>query len=516
MTPQIVPQDNLPPELQTQAPTNQPAPSQSPASNIVPLDMLPPEITQSTSEKPAAENAKLGPEASAIVRPLVKGTIGAMYFLSDQLVNAYNLVAGHEDPTSILSAITHVPGMPKYIEPATPQLERMLDKYTTKPDNALGKIMEEVNSVAATSGGSLALDAVKATPRVINKIVSRSAELAQQHGIAIPPSYIGGPVSKTMQSWAGKARVDRTFAEKNEAAIDRLAKRDIGLNEHASLDEETIDELRDHHNLAYRKLASLGAIKADTKYVKDVLAAGDRFSTRPTSFGGQARFPAIAQEKDAYLVNEFTADHAITAVRQLRQLSRANLRNYDVDKNALGYAQRQIANAIEDQMERVAVASGKPEIMNAVRNARVQLAKIANVEDSLGAGGHVNASQLVRMLDKGAPLDGDLLTIARVARDFPEATRFVAAKGTEGPWSRIDFLLGGTGILEGHLGPAALVATRPLVGKALMSGPVQRSMVRSLTKQDASLSDAAKYITPSIIMNTGSLGTIDPPDNSAP
>ena len=44
----------------------------------------------------------------------------------------------------------------------------------------------------------------------------------------------------------------------------------------------------------------------------------------------------------------------------------------------------------------------------------------------MGAGGHVSANDLKRLLDKGAPLTDSLKTIAQTAKNFPKAVQDVA------------------------------------------------------------------------------------------
>ena len=481
---QEVPLDKLPPQMRQ--PTA--APNQE-----VPADKLPVELTQSVTPPPAKDDGKLGDTASAIVRPIAKAVIGAAYFFQDTAAQLYNAATESDLPLNLFGASLDLKGMPK-APVVTPFLEGKLDEHTTKPDTMLGKGAEEVNTAllsggVAESGKKLATSAAKEAPRVLNKITSRAAELAQEHGFKSPPSYIGGPITKGAQSAVGKARVEREFAEANEAAIDRLAKRDLGLHADNELDEHTFDMLKNEAYAPYEKIRGLGKIATDAMYHDDIVKAGGRFASGGKSFGGD-RFDSIAKLKARYLTGEFEAGDAIDEIKQLRKMSKGNLSKYDPEQNAIGYTQREIANALEDRIDRFAEQSGSPGLGKELQDARRKLAKIFTVEDATGTGGHVKAHDLLNAYKKGAKLDGGLETIAKVAHEFPKATVFIADKGKEGAFSVLDYALGGSGLLEGEPALAALAATRPLTRKVLGSKVVQDSMIKRLKGEDPSSLDA--------------------------
>jgi hypothetical protein len=200
-------------------------------------------------------------------------------------------------------------------------------------------------------------------------------------------------------------------------------------------------------------------------------------------------------------------------MRMLRNLSRQNLKQYNPAANALGYTQREIANALENQIMRAAQRTGNPALIDELRAARVQLSKIAAVEDSVGAGGHVRADDLRRMLDANVPLTGNLKTIAETAKNFPKAVQQTTKQGESGVFSAVDYLLGGTGLLEGHPGIAALSVARPLRRWALGTGPVQRSMIGGMRKTGPG---AASAVGGALARGAGQYGieqSMDSPDS---
>jgi hypothetical protein len=223
--------------------------------------------------------------------------------------------------------------------------------------------------------------------------------------------------------------------------------------------------------------------------------AGGRYAARGESYGGGPRFTSVAEEKARYIESldrPVDVGETLDEIRELRSQSRINLRAPNKpDQNALGITQREIANALEARIDAYAQLRGKLGDPNAgqllanLRAARTQLAKIQNVEDSMGAGGHVRASDFERMLDKKVPLSGELLTIAETSKHFGKAVQAVSEAGEQGAWSVVDYWLGGTGLITAHPQMALVSASRPLIRKAVVGQGGQEAMIRNLQKKPA-------------------------------
>jgi hypothetical protein len=257
------------------------------------------------------------------------------------------------------------------------------------------------------------------------------------------------------------------------------------------LTPEVFERLKDEAYKPYASVRQLGRMPVDDQYVIDIRRAGGRFADRGQDFGGH-RFESIGKEKEGYLnATEFDAGGALDEIRQLRVMSRQNLATYNPEANALGYTQRQIADALENRIDRYATANGMTDLVKQLRAARMQLAKISNVEDAIGAGGHVRANDLKRLLDKGVPLSDSLRTIAETATNFPKAVQDIAKKGETGAWSAVDYLLGGSGLVTGHPAVAALSVARPVSRYALRSEAAQKAMISDLRRKPGVAGKAA-------------------------
>ena len=448
----------------------------------VPNDKLPMEMRAPVAE-PAHEKTpedpptpKLGPIASAIVRPIAKGAVGAIMFIPDMATDLVNLI-----PESVLG--------PKDREFTSDEMMREIDKRTTE-SKGLGRVAEEI-STALIGGGvmkagerALGLTAKEAAaPRAFSRVTTRAAQQAHQVGYKLPPSYVGGVVSRTAQDLAGRAKVEIEMSAANEHVTDRLGKAAIGLGADEELSDAALEHLKEEAYRHYEAVRSLGPIPSDEEWYKELREAGGRFANRAASYKG-ARFPEVTAEKQPYLdAITHNPSEMLDEIRTLRRLSSQNLKQYDPAKNAVGYTQREIANAMENLIERHAGANGQPEIVNQLKAARAQLAKIATVEDSIGAGGHIRASDIWRLWKKGAPLDDSFKTIARAYNEFPKAMQEATKKGGHGVWSAVDYLLGGTGIIEGSPSIAALSVARPVTRAALGTERIQRSMIEGMTER---------------------------------
>ena len=424
---------------------------------------------------------KLGPLASGVARPLLKGANYIINFIPDLATDAVNQI-----PESVLGPKTQRPSQ---------TWDNIIDKYTTKPSSPMAKTAEFVDT-ALVSGSRGAASLAMAVPGllrqgskwVMGRITSKAAENAISAGYKLPPSYIGGGVSKTVQTMAGGPKVEKTMSAFNEEVSDRLAQTELGLHPEFpgnELSDTTFEALKTEAYQPYQELRRMGAVAHDQQFFADLKAAGGRFANR-TGYGTGARFASVDAEKLPYMsVDTVDASSMVDEVRQLRKLSRQNLKQYNPEANALGYTQREIANAIENQLSR---SVKDPALLDRMRAARVQLSKISAVEDSMGAGGHINAQDLKKLMDSGVPLSGNLKTIAETASNFSKAVQPISKSGETGIWSAVDYLLGGTGIVEGQLGITGLSFARPISRWALGTKPVQRSKLKGLQKTGPSTS----------------------------
>jgi hypothetical protein len=281
------------------------------------------------------------------------------------------------------------------------------------------------------------------------------------------------------------------LSELNQPVYDRLAKTSLGLHPDDELNEHNLDLLRRSSNADYDKLASIGQLPADPVYDAAVKNAGGRFAQRSQGFGGQYRFKSIEEEKSHYLNSgQVTAQETLDEIRALRKISRSNLKVYNPESNALGAVQRQLADALDERLNRAAAALAKQgkiptDVYANYTKAREQLAKIATVEDSLSPGGHVMAQSLGNAQAAGLKLSGGLKIIADTAQHFGKNAQFIQKKGEEGVFSALDFLVGGAGIATAHPIATGMALARPVLRASLGTKAVQSAMLKGAPKTKA-------------------------------
>jgi hypothetical protein len=203
--------------------------------------------------------------------------------------------------------------------------------------------------------------------------------------------------------------------------------------------------------------------------------------------GAEKDFPKMAVDDvrdavDSARVAEFDAGSGLDAIRIQRGKADKAFRAGDTE---LGKAHKDVAAAIEGQLERHLEASGAGSL-DAFRQARQVIARSYDVQKAL-KGNDVDARVLAAQLRKGKPLGGGL----EVAADFGERFKGAAQTGGKNAYTPVSYFDAGYGGLAGagallhspQMGlaaGAALGATvlRPGIRAGITSGPYQRLGVR--------------------------------------
>jgi len=147
-----------------------------------------------------------------------------------------------------------------------------------------------------------------------------------------------------------------------------------------------------------------------------------------------------------------------------------------------GDVQRGIAKALDDLIGRHLQANGTPQQYRDYLAARETIAKAHTIEDALNQSGHVDARKLASMLDKGSPMSGEALQIAKAASVVPQGMQQVTSAnpglGTLLGWGG----LGAAGtVATGNpawLAAQLIPALRPAARKIALSGPYQRNIAK--------------------------------------
>jgi hypothetical protein len=253
---------------------------------------------------------------------------------------------------------------------------------------------------------------------------------AREAGYVTPPTTANPTVAnRLLESVGGKAATAQEAAVRNQGLTDSLAKKALGLSDVDHLVDGALPELRAEAAKAYAPIRSVGTMRADAQYGKDLDAVLSKYTSAGQSFPGLAKND-IKELVDGARVGAFNSNSALDTISLLRENADQAFRAGD---RQLGKANKAVAGAIESAIERSLSRRGDDggAMLNAFKNARQLIAKSYSVEGALNqTTGQVNANKLAADLAKGKPLTGPLKQIARFAQVAPEAARTV--KGSPG------------------------------------------------------------------------------------
>lgn len=303
------------------------------------------------------------------------------------------------------------------------------------------------------------VDARNAT-RSVNSIKDNTLATARAEGYVIPPSAIEGSfLGNRVEGVAGKAAIRQEAQLKNQPITNKIARREAGLAEDAPISEGTLEKARDVLAAPYRELAALPGLPAPrvTTQLNPMRPAYSMFGKTP--------------DTPAQLVHDWKSTNT-----QATELWRDYQRNGKVETLDAYRAKLKDKDAIEANMEKAAIAAGRPDLVPALKEARVRLAKNYNVERALNVGsGDVDAAVLGRMLDRGLPLTDGLETVGRFANAFSPYVRDAAKVPTPGV-SKVEAL---SAAMLGAGGHASGLGWLP-AGLPFLAGPARSLMLSKM------------------------------------
>lgn len=325
--------------------------------------------------------------------------------------------------------------------------------------------------------------------------VNAAIEGARSAGYKLPPSQAGGAVGKMLEGAGGKIQTEMKFSRDNAVNTNKIAAKEIGLSERQPMTEANLDRLKQKAFGVYDQVKQAGRIVMDDQYKAELDKVRERTGQEATDFPEDF---SEAIEKEIAKFDKPGADAAsmLEKVKKLRARAGKNMSALDADKFELGIAQKKIATAMENQIER-SVQATNPELIANFRAARTQLAKIYNVEEALGPSGNVTAAVLARQLKRGVPLSGGLKSIAETYQEFPKVMRSVEGLGGHAPFSALDYLVGG---VEAIAHPAAAgrivgaLAMRPVARGIIGSKNYQRAAIRPRVERPSTVASLARQI----------------------
>lgn len=361
-----------------------------------------------------------------------------------------------------------------------PEFEKLARQQAAEMDKrhaGATSLMGGIGAAPEGIGGALLNTAkrifVKAAP-------TEAAALARKAGYVLRPQNIAPEstqATKIASALPGKIKMQQLASSKNEAVTEGLVRKALGLPEGAPLTRKTLNAVR-----ADAAKAKNAIIQQLPEVVADKVSYAEVQGIIGTNSHAAQMFPEIMKNTDikqmvGSLMRQKRAptDVALKVVQKLREDANANLRAVgDTGKHALGLAQRQAADAIDDLIERnLAARMGGNRLVADYRAARQLMAKTYDVQAVTNQVGEVNAMGLARLAEKGRPLTGELDTIAQVAANFPKEVQMPSKFGGVEDYSVLDFFGGGGAAMTGHPGVATMFLARPFARAGMLSGPMQ-------------------------------------------
>jgi len=366
-----------------------------------------------------------------------------------------------------------------------PGVAKVAGRTVAEPLAATARQIPAVRAAAARTAQAgeeaAAVRAAEAAPK------AAKIEQAKAIGLKLDPTEAGGPVGKTLAGVGGKVQTEMALSRDNAKVINRTAGNEIGLSERQPLTEGNIEREKLKQFAVYKQVKSAGRIATDDTYREELNAVRERTAQAEEDFPEDTN-EAIDKEIRKFDKPSADASSLVEKIKSLRNRASANMKALDAEKFELGLAQKKIATAMENLLDRH-LSSSNPTLISEFRAARTRLAKIYSVEDALSPNGNVSAAVLARQLKRGVPLSGGLRTIAETYQEFPRVMRYVDNLGGHGPFSALDYLVGG---VEAAVHPAKA----PAIIGAIVGRPIARQIIRSKSYQSRGI--GAHPVKPSI------------------
>lgn len=311
-----------------------------------------------------------------------------------------------------------------------------------------GPVAQRLGEAAA--GRQSAMQAKQAQNAVRDKTLAD----AQAAGFKVAPTTVNDTaLNRALEKIGGKTAIKQEAQIANQDLVAALSRKEAGLSPTTPLSRETLENARNVMAEPYRQIEAL---------------------------------PPQALTSPPFR----SASDTLKDLRQSRADSNRWYQFYDRSANpsALSKAQRlgNKAEMYENSLEAVATQSGKPDLVDALRDARQRMAKNFDVERALNVGSGIPEIRAYgSALDRNKPLSGDLAMMGRFAeafQDFAPPSRVMSAPGVSAlePYASAGMGMAGSAA-TGH--PAGLLAA----GIPLLRGPA-----RSLVLSDAFQKSMAK------------------------
>ena len=286
---------------------------------------------------------------------------------------------------------------------------------------------------------------------------------AQKQGYIALPSDVGaGKGAKALETLSGKFKSEELASSKNQNTANSLTRKYLGLQESTPLNSDTFDTLRESYAEPYKLASQLPAGQVSKPTIQ--MATGQT-TTKPIVKSGEQ------------LVNE---------LKMARDDSRAAWKAYnmgtekptEVRQNA--QQADKLVKTLEGQLDTLAKVNNQPELLQALNEARRNIAKVHTVEKAMIGENVIDYRKIGKMIDKGTPITGELALAGKFAKEFPRVNKPVAYEPTA--FTLPDVFASGVGLgidaLTGVPFTSALPAARVGSRYLMESAPYQQRYVQ--------------------------------------
>lgn len=301
---------------------------------------------------------------------------------------------------------------------------------------------------------------------------------ARAMGYVLKPSEAGAKAGRIAEGLAGSPKFSAEASIKNQKTTNIHVAEDLGILATGKITKGALTAAMRPHNEVYKAVSELGDFPASDAYHGKIAKVG----RSPGKTFTKVSAPDIEKLKDEHMVMAFNSKDAVLEVRRLRARAVKNIKAPNAPaQNELGFAERQVSDAIEDELERRATEIGHPDLVSQLQKSRRALAKIHTARAAL-VSNDISARKLSQMQDKGVPLDGKMKDVADIAAEFAEVNQPGPSVKNKTPITVLEGALAiGAGAFQ-HPAFTAGVVARPATRQFLMSDYYQNKLAQGPRK----------------------------------
>ncbi len=337
-----------------------------------------------------------------------------------------------------------------------------------------GDLLNAAPILGAAGKGVAALAAAAKPVEEAATVARLPHELAQAADIRVPPSIMAattgaekpGIAARAGESLGGSSEMSREDIIHNKGRVNALGAQAANLPDDTLLSRAKLDEADAPHAAVYRQVEA--AIPEPIPIDDTAKAAIARAGERPNSL---RPIPATVDKarEGALAIDQADGTQLKATIADYRTKGYEALKSDDPDTISFGKSQLDIANALEDQMERQ-LDTTNPGLADQFRQAREGFAINNTIREGL-VGHDLDPKFVLKAADTNRGIQGPLKLIADLTERFPQVMTTKVPKITAGSIISRGVHYGVPGLLGyavgGPVGAAAGVAAAPLLQKGL-------------------------------------------------